>query len=286
MMRRSLREQFNMEGYVVIPKLLCGAELERVRDVSNRALSKFYEETDKTNPGKDLFRLNNFVDPRWYDNKEDLITILELGADPRLLGPVEQIFEGRSYYRTSIFWMNPRMNSLEGDWHRDTQFAFKTEDEERSYVTKLREVNRLRGVQFQIALVDSSDFEYVPYSVQRWDSPEEYYYRLADNRAHCRETEGMPNAVRIHLEEGDAILLNQVGIHRGRYHTDKLRRTLMYSYTPASNPIFGKVQNINSHWEDEGYLDQLSPRAVTYFKEYIKAYKEYLASGNTSGFDY
>jgi hypothetical protein len=281
MMRKSLREQFNGEGFVVIPKLFSGDELQRVHDISNHVLDKFYEEVDKNSSEEDIYRIDNFVNPKWYDNQADLKTILELGADPRCLGPVEQIFGGPSLYKTAIFWMNTRYNSIEGDWHRDTQFVYE-EKKEREYIKQLHASNRLRGVQFQIALVDSSDFEYVPYSVQRWDSPDEYYYRLEDDKSHNREAEGMPNAMRIHLKAGDAIMLNQVGIHRGRYHADKLRRTLMFSYAPANNPTFAAKKDINEQWFSEAYLDQLSPRAAVYYKEFIKAYEEY-ASKNFDG---
>jgi hypothetical protein len=276
--QKSYQEQFTQEGFIVIPKLLIGDELQRIRDISNHALAKFYEDLDNQQPARDPIRLDNFVNPKWYDNQEDLKMIMELGADPRCLGPVEQIFRGRSLYKTSIFWMNPRYSSMEGNWHRDTQFVYKEDDAEKDYVASLRDNDSVRGVQFQIALVDSSDFEYVPYSVQRFDSPEEYYYRLADHSSHCRSAEGMPNAVRFHLKAGDAILLNQVGIHRGRYHMDKLRRTLMFSYTPATNPTFSIGKHINEQWKSEPYLDRLSPRAATYYKEYIKVYQEYEAS--------
>ncbi|MCC2683326.1 MAG: Phytanoyl-CoA dioxygenase [Paenibacillaceae bacterium] len=275
--QKSYQEQFTQEGYIVIPKLITGDELLRIRDISNRALAKFYEDLDIQNPGRDPIRLDNFMNPKWYDNEEDLRLIMELGADPRCLGPVEQIFRGRSLYKTSIFWMNPRYSSMEGNWHRDTQFVYK-EEAEKEYVASLRENDGVRGVQFQIALVDSSDFEYIPFSVQRFDSPEEYYYRLADHCSHSRSAEGMPNAVRIHLKAGDAILLNQVGIHRGRYHMDKLRRTLMFSYTPANNPTFSHPKHVNDQWKSEHYLDQLSSRAAAYYKEYIKVYQEYEAS--------
>jgi hypothetical protein len=278
MNQKSYREQFTQDGFVVIPKLLIGDELEHIRAVSNLALAKYYDDLDKQQPGRDPIRLNNFIKPNLYDNVKDLKMIMELGADPRLLGPVEQIFQCRSLYKTSIFWMNPRYESMEGNWHRDTQFAFQDEKEEKEYLKKLQAYESVRGVQFQIALVDSSDFEYVPFSVRRYDAPEEYYYRLADNKSHCREAEGMPNAVRFHLKAGDAILLNQVGIHRGRYHTDKLRRTLMFSYTPTNNPTFSNREILDEQWKSEQYLERLSPRASVYYKEFIKAFTDYKAN--------
>gem|GEM_PF-3412920 len=38
------------------------------------------------------------------------------------------------------------------------------------------------------------------------------------------------------MEVGDAVVFNPMALHRGRYPTDKLRRTLMLTYTSESFP--------------------------------------------------
>ena len=44
--------------------------------------------------------------------------------------------------------------------------------------------------------------------------------------------------MRAKLGAGDALLFNSWGFHRGRYHADKPRRTLMWTFTPADMPTF------------------------------------------------
>jgi hypothetical protein len=167
---------------------------------------------------------------------------------------------------------------MEGNWHRDTQNVSLTDEDEKKYIKNLMDNDLLRGVQFQIALVDNDDLEYVPYSVTRYDSPEEYYIRLADNRSHSRDVDGMPNAKRFYLKAGDAVAFNQVGLHRGRYHVNNPRRTLMLTYTPMNNPIFDNNISRQPWFLEEGYLDSLSPRAVAFYQDYINVYKDHWAS--------
>lgn len=78
----------------------------------------------------------------------------------------------------------------------------------------------------QIALAPSADIEVVPGSHLRWDTPEEYAIRKAAGGANNRSN-AMPGAVRVALDPGDAVLFNPMAIHRGRYHANRLRRTLM-----------------------------------------------------------
>ena len=90
----------------------------------------------------------------------------------------------------------------------------------------------------QIALVPSDDLELVPGSHLRDYSPEEHAICVADGEIHNRSND-MPGAVRLHLEPGDAAMFTQLCIHRGRYHTDKLRRTMMISVKKTSRrPVF------------------------------------------------
>jgi hypothetical protein len=193
---------------------------------------------------------------------------MEAVADPRCLGPVEQIFRGQSLFFTTSLFFNPRDGRTEGDWHRDHQFILENEEQVQAHIAK----REMGGVQFQIALVDNDDVEYVPYSPGRYDSPEEYYFRCADERAHNRE-EGMPNAIRVQQRAGDAVIFNPCGLHRGRYYADNPRLTLMLTYTPRHL----KLCNYFSHqpWMlAPKYLDGLSPRAGAYFNDFINVYQD------------
>src|SRR5262249_10920056 len=153
--------------------------------------------------GQDFTEMRHLNDPRWHRHTpDDFKLILEAVADPRCLGPVEQIFGGPSLFRCTSYFVNPRHASQDGNWHRDSQFVTANETDERAMTQRPAASGTTGGVQFQIPLVDSEDIEYVPYSAGRYDSPEEYYLRCADNRAHNREP-GMPNALRLRLKAGD-----------------------------------------------------------------------------------
>ena len=86
--------------------------------------------------------------------------------------------------------------------------------------------------------MENSDVEYVPASHLRWDTDEEYRIRLADGQANSRSND-MPGAVRVHQRPGDAVAFEALGLHRGRYHTDKRRRTFMLTYTSDHDYLFG-----------------------------------------------
>ncbi|MBT6631188.1 MAG: hypothetical protein HOB49_29485, partial [Gemmatimonadetes bacterium] len=76
---------------------------------------------------------------------------------------------------------------------------------------------------------------------------------------------------RVTLEPGDAVAFNPLGLHRGRYHTDRPRRTLMLTYTCSQHPRFDYFSN--QPWFDEpDYLDGLQPPAQRFFEEFVDEY--------------
>jgi len=275
---KSAYEQFREEGILLFPGIFKGEQLEALRTACNFVLDRFTQDHDTQHPGEDFICMRHLNDLRWHqDTREHLQTIMETVADPRCLGPVEQIFDGPSLFRCTSYFVNPRYTSMEGNWHRDTQFGLD-EHEERRLLEKAwkGEYEQGFGLQFQIALVDNDDIEYVPYSINRYDSPEEAHIRLADDRSHSCD-EGMPNAVRVSLKAGDAVVFNPCGLHRGRYHRDIPRRTLMLTYTPLNHPTYDHF--VNQPWFGEsGYLDGLTPRAAAYFQQFAETYGTFWSS--------
>ena len=164
--------------------------------------------------------------------------------------------------------MNPLDTSSDGHWHRDSQFQYPDIDEEREVLAA--ETGEGRSVQLQIALVPSDDVEVVPGSHLRWDTPEEFAIRHADGKKHNRSS-NMPGARRVALAPGDGVAFNPMGLHRGRYHTDKLRRTLMLTYTKRSAPRFDYFSN--QPWFDTpGYLDGLASDTRAFFEPFVAEY--------------
>jgi len=270
---KSAKQRFMEEGYFVFPKLLNEKETAELRAAVEFIRDSLYEDFDRRNPGKDTIVFRHLNNPVWSkDRPEYCRRIMELAADPRCLGPVEQIFEGPSLFRTTSLMVPSRYKSTDGNWHRDWQFMVRDPEKEKAVILRLRRERLVSGVQFQIALVDNDDLEYIPYSAGRYDTEEEFYVRLADNWSHA--TEPLPNSIRLKLKAGDAALINATGLHRGRYHTDIPRLTLMFTYTPKSMPYYDYLVD-QPFCLEPGYLDGLSLRAKAYFTEFIETYRDY-----------
>jgi len=270
---KSIYQQFREEGYVILPQVFHGKQLDQLRQACDHVLGQFTAEHDAQHPGQDFNRMSHLTDSRWHhDSREHLHTLLETIADPRCLGYVEQIFDGPSLFYSTQYFVNPRFSSKEGNWHRDVQFLTKTDEEEKERIaSQARE--GARGIQFQLALVDNADVEYVPYSANRYDSPEEYFIRKADNGIHNRD-EGMPNALRVELKAGDAVIFNPNGLHRGRYSQKNPRRTLMITYSPQTFPQYTNW-SFQPWFLEKGYMNGVSPRAQSYLQEFIHTYRDY-----------
>ena len=116
------------------------------------------------------------------------------------------------------------------------QFLIPDEAGERHFIegSAATGVVHRHGAQLQLALVPNDDVELVAGSHVRWDSAEEYLVRCADDRAHSKDA--MPGAVRVALQAGDALVFNQWGFHRGRYHAEIPRRTLHCNYSSVDFP--------------------------------------------------
>lgn len=278
---KSAYQRMKQEGYLIIPEIFRGNELEELRNACNEVLEQFTEEHDQQHPNTDFMYMRNIHDSRWFhENKEQRKTILEAIADPRCVGTVENIFAGPSLFRSISYMVNPRYSSEAGNWHRDTQFIVKDEQEERVLLQQYRKAEIVTGVHLQLALVDNDDIEYVPYSANRYDSPDEAYFRLDDNKSHCHE-EGMPNALRVALKAGDGVIFDPYGLHRGRYYKEIPRRSLHITYTRQTHPINDEF--ILQPWFDEpGYLDGLSPRAAGYYQQFADVYRGSWSSGTPS----
>ena len=86
----------------------------------------------------------------------------------------------------------------------------------------------------------------------------------------------MPRAVHqllAALAPGDAVAFNPFGLHRGRYHADRPRRTLMLTYTAASHPRFDHFSD--QPWFDApGSLDGLSDSARAFFERFAAQYRD------------
>jgi hypothetical protein len=273
----TLSHSWAHDGYVVVRNLLPERETTTIRGICEDVLAQWRkaDPAGRETPTPDSSSLRHLNHPGYFLNDHRrLAVLLDLIADERILTVVRQLFGEEPLFRCTSLFMNPQLTSTDGQWHRDSQFLVKTVDEEKRLWDQR---HGFRGVQLQIALVPSSDIEYVPGSNQRWDSAEEFAIRRADMvGAFGRDAASnhMPNAYRAHLQAGDAAAFDAYGLHRGRYHVDKLRRTLMLTYTTASQPYFDHFSD-QPWFLEPGYLDGTKPETRRFLQSYIEAYRSF-----------
>ena len=278
-----LRSQMADEGCIFVPKLLDDRQVARMRVIGEHVLSQWrIRNPENGKAGIDdpsSLVLRHLNHPAYFVGRRAwLVELLDIVADPRVLETVREVFQDEVLFRCTSLFFNPLEKGRDGNWHRDSQFVTPTEEADRKMVERLaEEVKRTRkqpSIQLQIALVPSEDSEYVPGSHLRWDTPEEYYVRKADGEKH-NESNLMPGAVRTHQEPGDAAAFNAFGLHRGRYHADKCRRTLMLTYTAMGAPRTSDYFSDQPWCLEPDYLEGVATHTRTFFERFINEYRAF-----------
>ncbi len=266
-----LNRKWTSEGYIIVRGLIDRERIERTRVLCEDVLQQWYRRDPETGApglanGTTMF---NVIRPEYFrQHPERLAEILELTADRRALDVASAIFGEEPLFRSTSLWFNPKETSRDGNWHRDSQFTTKSDEEEKQF---LFGGSRSNGVQLQVALVPSEDSEVVPGSHLRWDTDEEYRIRKGDGGKN-NTSNAMPGAVRASLQPGDAVAFNPLTLHRGRYHSDKRRLTFMMTYTTTDNAPLDYFST-QPWFLEEGYLNGLTPAATAFFQRFIDTFK-------------
>ena len=265
--RSTLREHWITDGYILVRNLLTRAEIGQLREICEDILQQCYR-AETPYPGDSDIVMRHLNRPAYHTrDRERLRVLLETAADKRILKIAHDILGEEPEHRCFSLFMNPRERNEDGNWHRDSQFRENyDEDVEKDYILSTPHES---GIQLQIALVPSDDAEVVPGSHLRWDTDEEYAIRLKDNQSN-----NMPGAIRADLQPGDAVAFNAKGLHRGRYHSDKLRRTLMLTYVQSSRPMTPDMFNHQPWFLEPGYMDGISPEAVKFYDGFVEKHRE------------
>ncbi len=283
-MDEQLSQQWRTEGYIVVRGLFSAERSARLRTIAESVLAQWRRKNPENGqPGGDANAtvMRHVNHPGYFtaETRADLGELLRAVADPSVLGIGYAILGEPVLFRCTSLFMNPQETSSDGSWHRDSQFHCPDEGDERKMIAEAGAGGT--SIQLQVALVPSSDVEVVPGSHLRWDTPEEYAIRRADGGRHSRSN-AMPLAQRVDLEPGDAVAFNPCGLHRGRYHVDKLRRTLMLTYTQSSAPRFDYFSD-QPWFLDPEYLTGLDAETQAFFARFIKQYRNNWSPSSTAG---
>jgi hypothetical protein len=266
----NLRDAWLRDGYVIVRGLCTAERVAWLRTTCDRILGQWRLSSAETGePGDaEAVSMRHLNHPGYFagapDGQREMLSAI---SDRKVLDLCRELFDAEPLFRCTSLFMNPMTTTQDGNWHRDTQFLYTDESVEQEKILSANGISN--HIQLQIALVPSDDIEVVPGSHRRWDTDEEYYVRRTDDGAHSRSP--LPSAIRVALEPGDAVGFNAYGLHRGRYHADRLRRTFMLTFTDCRHPLsdyFSKQPWFHS----PGYLDGLEDDARQFFDSFVSAY--------------
>ena len=258
-------------SYAVVRGLFEPATVTRLHGICERVLEQWRRAPRSDNPpvGPQANYMRHLNDPGYHEeHADDLSFLLSTIGSTQVIESITTALGEEFLLGLVSLYFNPTGESQDGFWHKD-----KIGDE--AGVAKIQETGA--GLQMQIALVPTDDLQLVPGSHVRDYTAEEHAICVADDGIHNRSND-MPGAVRVCLEPGDAVLFTQVCIHRGRYHRDTPRRTLMLSVKKRAAAEFTLRQRGLDQYSDQPwfllptYLDGVAPEAREFFEEFANFY--------------
>lgn len=271
-MLESLARDYREKGHVFIEGAYDRPRVQRLLSICERVREQWRRAPLTHNPpvGPRAAYMRHLNHPGYHqDRPEDLAFLLDAVAEPRLIEAVGAAF-GEPFIFVSIsYFFNPAGESYNGQWHKDKG---QDPDDPRDAVTGI-------SLQLQIPLVPSDDLQLVPGSHLRDYNDAERRIILDDDGKNSG-TDDMPGALRLVMQTGDAAMFNPYGIHRGRYHLDTPRRTLMFSFIKTRLAKARLAQRGLDQYSDQpwfllpNYLDGVKPETAQLFEDFISVYGE------------
>ncbi|KAA1470842.1 hypothetical protein DENSPDRAFT_836743 [Dentipellis sp. KUC8613] len=228
-MSNPLKEQYDTQGFVIIPDLIPAALREELERASERAVEKTRSGAwphrrvvgkqfpPYGNDGPDSWGVQHVMHPalgepvfaRWYASPE------LRGVARMLLGCEEEDLQMELFNML----INPTAHDFALRWHRDDVKETATAEEERDALAI-----SYHGVQWNTALYDDSCLYIVPGSHK--------VPRTAEQRAQSISSEPpadpmtMPGVMKVALKAGDSVFYNNNILHLGTYDSKVKRATL------------------------------------------------------------
>lgn len=267
-----LKQQWNKQGYLVIPQLFSSVLVEELRTICNRIFQQWVNHSSEPEKFANLTNLAFLTEPDYFiDDPEKLIVLLNAIAHPKILNILAQIVEPDLIFHNTQYFFNPASYTRNGDWHRDQQFT--ADDEE----TEQLRMKTTVGIHVHIAFLPDNNLEYIPGSHQRWDTPQEREIRKGLNGKQPNSSEIL-NSHRINLNPGDAVFFDAWGIHRGNYIAEIPRQTFDIIYGTFCDWCIPSP----TCFLQPNLLDKLTPQAQAFFQKFINTYHHHWIKANVS----
>ena len=200
-----ISSHYRAHGFAILRGAYDQERVTRMLAICDRVLEQWRRAPQTDNPpvGPQSTYMRHLNHPEYHrESPGDLAYLLDSVAEPRLIEAVEAALGEELLFSATSLYFNPRGVSEDGFWHKDSLGEWPDPRDKQTGI----------GVSVQVALVPSEDFELVPGSHARDYTAAERHICVDDDRAHTRSNE-MPNAAKMELSPGDAVLFNALTVH-------------------------------------------------------------------------
>lgn len=163
-------------------------------------------------------------------------------ASERIVAVAQRLCPRGVYFLNTQLFFNPVDAARKPYWHRDVQYLGVDETAQQQIIQNDVVLH------FRIPFSADPGLEFIPGSHRRWDSPLERAVRL-EKDGH-KNSEDLPEMVRIAHHPGDLLVFSAHLIHRGSYGLD--RRSFDVIYTDFPEQV--KMTASFGHFPDEHEL--------------------------------
>jgi len=207
-----LKQSYEQHGYFVIKDYFSATEMASLREV----ILSFHEVWKKDNADfyeKEEAFNSSLITASEYLANDERLKLFNFLSSPSVMDIVNSVIPTSPTFMNTQLFFNPVDAQQKNFWHRDCQYDFDLEDQQR--IIQETQVTHLR-----IPIFDELGMELIPGTHKRWDTQEELNVREETNGSEAHHE--LAGGVKIPLAAGDVLVFSADMIHRGLYGMDRL----------------------------------------------------------------
>jgi len=209
-------QAYEAQGFAVLRQWLAPNTIASLEQEVDRIYAQWMQENRRQYEEERLVNMHSLTAGRYFRSQEERTRFFDLIASERITGLIDGMFGDGIYFHNTQLFFNPWQNRRLPYWHRDMQYSPVGD------AAQANEQARMLSLHVRIPLLPEQGMEVIPGTHRRWDTPEESDVRWERNgRAN---SESLPGARLIALEQGDVVIFDAQMIHRGNYALNPERK--------------------------------------------------------------
>lgn len=227
---------FERDGYYLFRGLFSADEVEGISKVIHPAHARWLE----MNREHAVVNSNYLTSSRYMPDDQNRLVAFRFIASEKLRRIAAKLCPRGVYFLNTQLFFNPADVNRKPYWHRDVQYLGVDEAKQQDIILKDTVLH------FRIPLSDDPGLDFVPGSHRRWDSALERVVRL-EKDGH-KNSEDLPEMVRIAHRLGDLLVFSAHLIHRGSYGLDRRSFDVIYTDFPEQAKMAASFEHFpNEH---------------------------------------